>query len=312
MRLKAYPKTNASLLQLASVLLICGVIFGSLPLFLTANADTAKSRNGVLAYSWYKDGKTAIYVITLDKSTPKQITDGTAHDFGPAWSSDGNYIAFVSDRDSPSITTPRLNVYIIGIDGKGLRRITNNDLNNFSPSWSPDGKTLAFASTRQGNTQIYLIDVQTGIEHLLTTDNSDNTQPAWSPDGELIAFVSNRSGNYEIYTMKPDGSEISPLTGIPDSYSPAWSPDGDSIVFEEGNAFTGVKISIVQLDTKETQSLTSEGIYGKHPSWAANANLIAFTAVEDDKANIFVINMESSEIQRVTSDGGFGPAWKPE
>jgi Tol biopolymer transport system component len=312
MRVKAYPKTNASLLQLASVLLICGLIFVSQPFSLTAYSEKTISQAMVLAYSGHRDGKSAIYIIDIDNSEPQQITDGTAHDFGPAWSPDGNYIAFVSDRDSPSITTPRLNAYIIGIDGKGLRRITNNDFNNFSPSWSPDGKTLAFASTRQGNTQIYLIDVQTGIEHLLTTDNNDNTQPAWSPDGELIAFVSNRSGNYEIYTMKPDGSGISPLTGIPDSYSPAWSPDGDSIVFEEGNAFTGVKISIVQLDTKETQSLTSEGIYGRHPSWAANANLIAFTAVEDDKANIFVINMESSEIQRVTSDGGFDPAWKPE
>lgn len=309
---KACPKTNARILQSVFVLLIPAIIFGTLTSSLVACSDTSNSQNGALAYSWYKNGKTAIYLITLGESHPRQITDGKAHDLDPAWSPDGSHIAFVSDRDSPSITAPRLNVYIIGEDGNGLRQITNNEFDNFSPSWSPDSKKLAFASCRNGTTRIYLVDVQTGAEYVLTTGDSDSTQPAWSPDGKYIAFASNRSGEYEIYIMRPDGTGVFQLTSTSHSYNPAWSADSKSVVFEEGDAISGTKISIIQLDTRIRRNVTSEGIFGQHPSWATNANLIAFSSIEDDITNVFVFDMENAELQRVTSDGGFDPAWKPE
>lgn len=270
---------------------------------------TGISQQMVLAYVWPQNKNSAIYTITVDDPEPKQLTDGKAHDFHPVWSPDGRFVAFTSDRDSTSVTTRSLNIYVIEATGKNLRRITQNSFDNFSPTWSPDGKTIAFASTRKGNTQIYLIDVDKLTEHALTSGETDNTQPAWSPDGKLIAFVSNRTGNYEIYVMKPEGSDVSQLTSTHDAYQPAWSPDSESLAFREGTEYIGMKISIVTLSNRKKRSLTTEGLRGEQPSWSSNSKFIAYSAVVDDRANIFIINLDSFEIQRITD--GIEPAWKP-
>ena len=100
---------------------------------------------------------------------------------------------------------------------------------------------IAFVSHRDGNMEIYVMDVNGGDQQRLTENRHDDWTPSWSPDGKRIVFVSNRDGHVdvirglptdEIYVTDADGGNQQNLTNDPnDDRNPSWSPDGKRIAF---------------------------------------------------------------------------------
>ena len=104
---------------------------------------------------------------------------------------------------------------------------------NRAPSTAPAGPPLseqpvagiAFISERDGNLEIYLLDLDTDALTNLTNHPADDNYPTWSPDDSRIAFTTNRDGNSEIYVMDRDGTNPRNLTNHPArDFWPAWSP----------------------------------------------------------------------------------------
>ncbi|MBN1135542.1 MAG: protein kinase [Anaerolineae bacterium] len=75
-----------------------------------------------------------------------------------------------------------------------------------NPEASPDSRQVVFMSRRDGNWEVYLVDIDGDNLRRLTKDPADDGLPTWSPDGQYIAFVSNRGGEWAIWVMRPDGS----------------------------------------------------------------------------------------------------------
>ena len=72
----------------------------------------------------------------------------------PAWSPDGSRVAFSSHHDRDD-----WEIYVMNADGTGLTRLTESVADDRSPGWSPDGLTIVFESDRDGDWEIYVIDV---------------------------------------------------------------------------------------------------------------------------------------------------------
>ena len=64
-------------------------------------------------------------------------------------------------------------------DGGDIRRITRNPAVDYFPCWSPNGSRMAFVSNRDGNHDIYSLDVEGGNIIRLTTDPAEDTTPSW-------------------------------------------------------------------------------------------------------------------------------------
>ncbi len=107
------------------------------------------------------------------------------------------------------------------------------------PDWSPDGSTIAFATTRNGNTDIYLMDDTGGtLVNLTSGINNLATRPNWSPDGSQLAFNSPEGGlGTHIWVVNPDNTGHNQLTtaNTVDEHA-VWSPDGTLIAFRRGGA----------------------------------------------------------------------------
>jgi Tol biopolymer transport system component len=182
-----------------------------------------------------------------DGSDQTNLSQARGTDYSPAWSPDGQWIAFNSDRNGAG------NIWVIRPDGSDLRQVTDIPGISEYPTWSPDSSRIAFhctfgrvLSNGTGDFEICVVNLD-GTELVQLTDTpGENKLPAWSPDGTRLAFQTNREGwktlpdyvplgydqdrfgDYDIYLMNIDGSGQVNLTNNPreDETFPAWSRDG--------------------------------------------------------------------------------------
>ena len=173
-----------------------------------SNWDFARPQ--VLSPDWrkrvYMGGNSEIYVMNADGSNAERLTYSSgAWNTSPAWSPDGQRIAFHSDRDrrSRSGRGRDFEIYVMNADGSNVERLTySGDGSNAGPKWSADGRKIAFTSDRDGNSEIYVMNADGSNVERLTHHDAYDFGPAWSPDGTKIAFSSWRDGNFEIYVVR--------------------------------------------------------------------------------------------------------------
>ena len=180
---------------------------------------------------------------------------------------------------------------------------------------------IAFASTRDGNSEIYVMDSDGRNQRRVTVDPAADFLPAWSPDGKKIAFVSNRTDRNnrikQIWVIDADGKNPIRLTdGLGDS-NPDWSPDGKKIVYDahldlEEHDLAHDGITVMDADGKDKRQLTLEGA---HPSWSPDGRRIVFISGRNGKVNhIYVMDADGRNRIQLTHDFVHKrfPSWSPD
>ena len=217
-----------------------------------------------LAFVSDRSGSMDVWVMDIDGSNLVNLTDEEAKDHSPAWSPDGQWIAFASLRDALY-----WELYVMRPDGSDVQRLTWwEDASDLSPSWSPDGTRLAFSSKRDGNWEIYTMDRDGSNLVRLTDHPADDTNPAWSPDGSRIAFESQREGYAEIFVMAVIGGEPTNISNAPFSseHGPTWSPDGGRIAFYSDRDGEW-DIYVMGSDGSDVIKLTGDNTNDQVPAW---------------------------------------------
>ncbi len=200
--------------------------------------NPAPSPDGTrIAFQSNRDGRFQIYVMNVDGGGLTRLTNNNSDDTEPIWSNNRANIAFTSNRDDPNPATCGASgkpcvthIYVMSETGGGARRVTSNPDSNVSAVnsgavWSPDNKKLAFVSNRDGNDEIYVINVDGSGLTRLTNNAASDTSPSFSPDGTRLVFESNRDGRPQLYTMKSDGTDVKRLTtSNGDDRKPYWCP----------------------------------------------------------------------------------------
>jgi Tol biopolymer transport system component len=224
--------------------------------------DPAWSPDGLhVAFRWYRPGRDApdVFMANADGSDLKVVMRDAAM---PAWSPNGKLIAFANLRlDSRGISIVDVDEALRGMHAVRVVTRTDDSVPEELPAWSPDGGRIAFTSQRDGNSDIWTVDVDgTHLRNLTSKDLSLDSDPTWSPRGGFIAFGSNREssseGGGDIYVMRADGSDVQRLTFGDSAYAPAWSPDDCGIAFNSLRSGTS-EIYVMRSDGSDISPVTS-------------------------------------------------------
>ena len=273
---------------------------------------TLRSASEQIVFYSTRDGDAEIYVMSVDGSDVRQLTDNSKGDWGPDLSPDEEQIAFYSEDEDGD-----LEIYVMSVDGSDVRQLTDNSRGDRSPDWSPDGEQIAFTSEDEdGDLEIYVLNVENPSDVRQLTDNSKGDwDPDWSPDGERIAFYSvDEDGDLEIYALDVETpSNVTQLTHN-DSVDavPHWSPDGEQIAFystRDGDA----EIYVLDVENpSDVRQLTDNFKGDWDPVWSPDGERLALVSNRDGDAEIYVLDVENpSNVTQLTYDdaGDWAPHW---
>ncbi|MDQ6635402.1 MAG: hypothetical protein M3Z10_11690 [Gemmatimonadota bacterium] len=177
----------------------------------------------------------AISIMDADGSNKRRVfSAGSGAAFAPAWSPDGQWIAFGLGGYLQNRKTQPARLMIVRRDGTGARDLTGDTLNAGFPSWSPDGKRIVYRVWGGKTWGLRILDLNGGAVQVLTTEY-DNL-PFWSPDGALVTFTRKHEGNnFDIYTIRPDGTDLRQLTTTPANDAHAvWTADSKHLLWNSG------------------------------------------------------------------------------
>ena len=174
-----------------------------------------------------------IWILDVARGTTTRFTFDSARDDFPAWSPDGRYIAFSSNRGG------QMDLYIKSADGSGEEKlILKTNEPKTVDGWTKDGRFLLFTSTGQKTLfDMWVLPFPGEAKPVpLLQTNVNEGFGRVSPDGQWLAYLSTESGSPEIYVrpFTPEafaGTEAKWLVSKGGGSSALWQPDGKRLFY---------------------------------------------------------------------------------
>ncbi len=235
---------------------------------------------------------------------PQNLTRDAALDAEPAWSPDGRFLAWSSDRAGD-----RLDLWLRDMTTGDTRRLTQTTNSAMGAAWSPNGARIAFLEVdgvwRRSNVSV--VEVATGKVTQALASSFGPGSPTWSADGRRLAIAALkpystrfREGTNQILTFSASGGDE--RWGIPATHlsldsrvgaGPAWSPDGGHLaVIQEG------MLALVPVDAGgailgPARRLTNEMAHA--PSWTRDGRTILYQSMDRLKT----VDVETGVVREV-------------
>ncbi len=246
-----------------------------------------------LVYASYAAGNWDIWRQEVDQQAGagnliNLTRDSSVDDTQPAFSPDGQWIAFRSERDGGGI-------FVMNARGEQVRRLAGPGY-YYHPAWSPDGQEIFCArenvvrpdERNAGDRPLWVVNVATGALRPVPSD--DAAQPQWSPHGHRIAYWGARQDTRRDIWTRPaqGGAPVAVTNDEALDWNPIWSPDGRYLYFVSERAGS-MNLWYVALDERtgqvlgEPERIATPAVYSQHPTLSRDGRRLAYVQTNPRK-----------------------------
>ncbi|HKQ74832.1 MAG TPA: winged helix-turn-helix domain-containing protein [Blastocatellia bacterium] len=254
----------------------------------------------------------SLFLLSPETGEKRRLTSppgSVIGDCSPAFSPDGNQVAFVR-----VISAVVGEVYLVSMNGGEGKRLTFDGAGAGTLAWTPNGREIVFSSRHGGNSRLFRIPVEGGAPQWLAATGSNAHYPAFSREGNRLAWRQNTIDT-DIFRLATKTETSAPLSDLIVSTaleaSPRYSPDGKRIVFVSNRSGSD-EIWVCGSEGENPIRLTAfRGPLAGSPSWSPDGKQIVFDCRPEGNADIYVISAEGGQPRRLTTDSAedIVPSW---
>jgi len=255
------------------------------------------------------------------ESTSVINTGDIREPWSPAWSPDGNSIAYVAYDSSNN-----QQIFTINIDGTGKKQVTSDAKKKWGVTWLEDDISFLSYDT-DGLEKIFLVHPDgSGMRKLLDEKTRQGRAPwdkpfglagaSWNPAKKTILFTSYDpvTNEEKVYQVNPDGTgKKQVITDKLRQWNPSWSPDGNSLVYVSYDSRNIQQLFTASADGTNKTQITSDDLKKSDPNWGQGGILYVSTETALSAGDkLFIINPDGTGKKLLLDGGSFrqeNPRW---
>ncbi len=250
-------------------------------------------------------GRQDLYLCDADGARLRRATHDGAVCLSPSWGKGVLEILYTSFHNGYP------DAYRIDLGGGRRIRLAAYPGLNTGAVLSPDGRRIAMTLSKDGNPDLYVKDLRSGVLSRITrTAYAAEASPSWSPDGRQLVFVSDRAGRPQLYVQALYGKTAKRLTYEGrENAAPDWAADG-RIAYSSRRGGTYEICIYDPVARRHTQLTRGDGDW-EDPSWAPDSRHIVCTRTSGYRSHLYILDVMGDPPLRLTSSEGdwYSPDW---